>query len=78
MKMPRRYAFGIESSFKFGEAGDTLRKFLFSYEGDIVREFKGYNVFWLRGLVRILGISVGCGVFLRFSEIENPDTNAGA
>ena len=77
MKLPHRYAFGVETSFKAGEAGDTLKKFLFSCEGDFVREFKGYKVFWLRGWIRILGFSVGAGIFRRGSELEKATPKNG-
>ena len=72
MRTPQKYAFRIDIDFKFGEAGDTLKKFLFSYECDFVKEFRGYNVFWIRGWIRILGFSIGAAIFLRFSEIEKP------
>ena len=77
MKMPQRYAFGIDAKFKFGEAGDTIRKFLFSYEGGYHNKFKGYNVFWVHGWIRVIGFEIGAGIFIRFDEIEKATPKNG-
>jgi hypothetical protein len=55
----------IEASWNLTPGGLTLRGWLFSYDGDCARWYRGKSCFWLRGWVRLLGLYVGAGVFFQ-------------
>lgn len=60
-----RYTAAIEVEWHLTPGALTLREWLFSHEGELRRQYKGYRCFWLRGSVRILGLFIGAAVFLR-------------
>jgi hypothetical protein len=65
----QRYGAAAEIEFNLFPGAKPVRKWAFDYEGAFVKRYHGYNVFWLRGWVRVLGLQVGAGIFRRGEKL---------
>jgi hypothetical protein len=60
----------VEIEFNLLPGAKPVRDWLFSYEGALLRRYHGFNVFWLRGWICVLGLRLGAGVFHRGDRFE--------
>lgn len=65
----RKIQLGVDFEFRLGPGPASLKDYLFHYEGEIVRQYRGFKCFWVRGLITILGFTVGAALFKRGDKI---------
>lgn len=60
----------IEITWDLLPAGLGVKNWLFQYETQYLRQYKGYKCFWIRGWVRILGLFIGGGIFCHGDKLD--------
>lgn len=66
----RKVQAGFDVELRLGPGPMALREYLLNWEGDFVRQYKGYRCFWLRGILTVLGLSIGAAIFVRGGKVE--------